>query len=152
MAGYTGQYDCKVDAKGRLKLPAGLLRQLPEGHQGKFVINKGLDNNLDLYTIAAWDKITQELERLSRFNSRQRNFLRAFYKHATHVEMDGSDRILISKKASELIGLKDDAVIMCYGSTIEIWSKESYDANVDVDNDDFSDMADEIFGNINWTE
>lgn len=152
MAGYTGQYDCKIDAKGRLKLPSGLLRQLPENQSGKFVINKGLDNNLDLYTEAAWDKITQKLEQLNKFNSRQREFLRAFYKNAVHIEMDGSERVLIPKKAADLIGLKDEAVIMCYGSSIEIWSKEAYEATVNVDIDNFSDMADEILGNINWND
>lgn len=151
MAGYTGQYDCKIDAKGRLKLPAGLLRQLPEDQSGKFVINKGLDNNLDLYTESAWDKITEKLDKLNKFNSKHREFLRAFYKHATHVEMDSSERILISKKAADLIGLKDEAVIMCFGSSIEIWSKEVYEAN-NTDMDNFSDMADEIFGNINLNE
>lgn len=152
MAGYTGQYDCKIDAKGRLKLPSGLLRQLHENQSGKFVINKGLDNNLDLYTEAAWDKITQKLEQLNKFNSRQREFLRAFYKNAVHIEMDGSERVLIPKKAADLIGLKDEAVIMCYGSSIEIWSKEAYEATVNVEIDNFSDMADEILGNINWND
>lgn len=151
MAGYTGQYDCKIDAKGRLKLPAGLLRQLPEQQSGKFVINKGLDNNLDLYTESAWEKITEKLDKLNKFNSKHREFLRAFYKHAAHVEMDSSERILISKKAADLIGLKDEAVIMSFGSSIEIWSKEAYEAN-NTDMDNFSDMADEIFGNINLNE
>jgi MraZ protein len=70
MTGYTGQYDCKIDVKGRLKLPAGILRQLPEGHEGKLVINKGLDNNLDLYTLPAWEKVTEKLEKLNKFNSK----------------------------------------------------------------------------------
>ena len=152
MTGYTGQYDCKIDVKGRLKLPAGILRQLPEGHEGKLVINKGLDNNLDLYTLQAWEKVTEKLEKLNKFNSKQREFLRAFYRNAVHVELDSSDRMLISKKTSDLIGLKDEAVIIGYGSNIEIWSKDEYEAKINVDIDNFSDMADDILGNINWNE
>ena len=152
MTGYTGQYDCKIDVKGRLKLPAGILRQLPEGHEGKLVINKGLDNNLDLYTLQAWEKVTEKLEKLNKFNSKQREFLRAFYRNAVHVELDSSDRMLISKKTSDLIGLKDEAVIIGYGSNIEIWSKDEYEAKINVDIDNFSDMADDVLGNINWNE
>jgi MraZ protein len=152
MAGYTGQYDCKIDVKGRLKLPTGILRQFPEGHQGKLVINKGLDNNLDLYTLPAWEKVTEKLEKLNKFNSRQRDFLRAFYRNAVHVELDSSDRILISKKSADLIGLKDEAVIIGYGSNIEIWSKDEYESKINVEIDNFSDMADDILGNINWNE
>ena len=152
MTGYTGQYDCKIDVKGRLKLPAGILRQLPEGHQGKFVINKGLDNNLDLYTLSAWEKVTEKLEKLNKFNSKHRDFLRAFYRNAVHVELDGSDRMLISKRTSELIGLKDEAVIIGYGSNLEIWAKEEYETKINVEIDNFSDMADDILGNINLNE
>ena len=148
MAGYTGQYDCKIDAKGRLKLPAGLLRQLSENQSGKFVVNKGLDNNLDLYTEEEWDKITSKMGNLTRLNSKYRKFLRAFYKHAVPVESDSSNRILIHKKLSDLIQLESEAVIMCYGSTIEIWSKDIYEAeNEEIEN--FSEMADDIFNDLN---
>ena len=152
MTVYTGQYDCKIDVKGRLKLPAGILRQLPEGHEGKLVINKGLDNNLDLYTLPAWEKVTEKLEKLNKFNSKHRDFLRAYYRNVVHVELDGSDRMLISKKTADLIGLKDEAVIIGYGSNIEIWSKEEYETKINVDIENYSDMADDILGNINWNE
>jgi len=152
MAGYTGQYDCKVDAKGRMKLPAGILRQLPEDCRDKFVINKGLDNNLDLYTLPAWEKITEKLEKLNRFNSKHRDFLRAFYKNVFHVETDNSERILIPKRVADLVGIKDDAVILGYGSNIEIWSKEEYEAKINVEVEDFSDLADEVLGNLNLNE
>lgn len=148
MTGYTGKFECKVDAKGRMKLPAGLLRQLPEDYSGKFIINKGLDNNLDLYTEDEWKETTQKLKALNRFNSRHRQFLRAFSTNASIVEMDSSDRILIPKNASELIQMGKEAVIQCYGSTIEIWAKEVYDSEIkDIEN--FSDLADSIFGNPN---
>jgi hypothetical protein len=44
---------------------------------------KDLDNNLDLYTLPAWEKVTEKLEKLNKFNSRQRDFLRAFYRNAS---------------------------------------------------------------------
>jgi MraZ protein len=69
-----------------------------------------------------------------------------------HVELDSSDRILISKKTADLIGLKDEAVIIGYGSNIEIWSKDEYESKINVEIDNFSDMADDILGNINWNE
>jgi MraZ protein len=69
-----------------------------------------------------------------------------------HVELDSSDRMLISKKTADLIGLKDEAVIIGYGSNIEIWSKDEYESKINVEIDNFSDMADDILGNINWNE
>ena len=148
MSGFIGQFECKVDAKGRMKLPAGLLRQLPEGSAGTFVINKGLDNNLDLYTMEAWENLTQKLKELNRMNSRKRKFLRDFYENAVHLELDSSDRILIPQKSAQLVGLERDAVIVCYLDNIEIWSKEVYEKEKEDASDDFSDLADEIFGDL----
>jgi hypothetical protein len=48
VANFLGEYDCKLDSKGRLKLPAGLIRQLPPEAQGSFVVNRGLENHLSL--------------------------------------------------------------------------------------------------------
>ncbi|MCO5247626.1 MAG: division/cell wall cluster transcriptional repressor MraZ [Chitinophagales bacterium] len=148
MAKLTGQFECKIDAKGRMKLPAGLLRQLPESNSKVFVINKGLDNNLDLYTEEAWEEITLKLSGLNRMNSRHREFIRAFHKNAVYIEIDSSDRILIPQRSCELAALDKDAVIVCYLGNIEIWAKEVYEKEMSKDMDDFSDMADEIFGNL----
>ncbi|MBC8342891.1 MAG: MraZ N-terminal domain containing protein, partial [Bacteroidetes bacterium] len=41
MSGFIGEYECKIDAKGRIKLPVDLLRQVPEDAKNKFVINRG---------------------------------------------------------------------------------------------------------------
>ena len=59
MAAFTGQYEVKVDAKGRLRLPTDLLRQVEESTRTKYVLNKGLDKCLRLYPIAQWAAITE---------------------------------------------------------------------------------------------
>ena len=78
MNALTGQYEVKVDGKGRLRLPTDLLRQISEDTRTKYVIKKGLDNCLRLYPITQWDTITQELNKLSYFQSKEREFLRYF--------------------------------------------------------------------------
>ncbi len=149
MSVLTGKYECKLDSKGRLKLPSGLLRQLPEDYSGRFVINKGPDNHLDLYTIEEWELIAKKIrDTLNRFNSQHRLFFRDFYDNAFTLEMDKSERILIPQSSAEMVGLKDKAIVFCYDKSIEIWSQEAYNQRKRSDN--FSDLADSIFGNSNF--
>ncbi len=45
-----GEFECKLDAKGRLVVPAALKRQLPDVEQEGLIVNRGFDKNLVIYT------------------------------------------------------------------------------------------------------
>lgn len=148
MLALTGQYDVKIDAKGRLKLPVDLLRQIPDDTKNSYVLNKGLDNCLRLYPIKLWSQVTKELERLSTFRTSDRQFLRFFYQDATNIELDSSDRILVPKRLQEKVSIQSDVIILAYHDTIEIWSKETYNQTIK-EPENFAEMADEIWSRLN---
>ena len=145
---FTGRYEIKTDAKGRLKLPADLLRQVPEETRTTYVLNKGLDNCLRLYPIQQWKQITEEMaKQLSYFRNEDRQFLKYFYQGAINVELDGSDRILVPKRLQDLVGIKSDIVINAYHDAIEIWGSEAYYADLK-EPENFADMADAIWSKL----
>ena len=84
-----GEFPVAIDNKGRLRLPTVLLRQLgekPSEAEGyEFVLNRGFEKCLTLYPKPVWDDITSKLNRLNRFNDRNRMFFRSFYLGATPV-------------------------------------------------------------------
>ncbi|RZK14377.1 MAG: division/cell wall cluster transcriptional repressor MraZ, partial [Hymenobacter sp.] len=45
----TGEYDCKLDPKGRLVLPAKVKAALPNADANQLVLMRGLDPCLVLY-------------------------------------------------------------------------------------------------------
>lgn len=150
MNALTGQYEVKVDGKGRLRMPTDLLRQIPEDTSSKYVINKGLDNCLRLYPIVQWNAITEEMNKnLNWFKSNEREFLRYFYQAATQVELDSNDRILIPKRLIDAVGIKDEVVILAFGDVIEIWNSDVYYGTVAKEPENFAQMADEIWSKIN---
>ena len=51
----TGEFQCKVDAKGRLRIPSSLVRQLGSDNL-TFTINRGFEKHLILYPKMVWDK------------------------------------------------------------------------------------------------
>ncbi len=149
MANLFGEYVCKLDAKGRFMLPAGLKKQLPEADQERFVLNRGFEKNLTLYPDSEWQKITKEINSLNLYNKKNREFVRYFYRGASEVVCDGASRLLLPKTLAEYAGVDKQLVLFAYGNRIEIWSKELYEATMDAEPEEFSDLAEEVMGKIN---
>ena len=148
MVGLTGNYEVKVDSKGRLRLPTNLLQQIPENTRAQFVLNKGMGKCLRLFPKTQWDSVTQEMSKFSYFKNDERNFLRAFYQLATQVEIDSNDRILLSKRLMETVGITDEVVITAFHDVIEIWDSKTYNETI-IEPENFADMADEVWSKLN---
>lgn len=56
MAFFTGEYDCKLDAKGRMVLPAKIKNALPEGSGDELVVRRGFEPCLVLYPMLEYKK------------------------------------------------------------------------------------------------
>ena len=96
-----GEYDCKIDDKGRMRLPSGLISQLGERESYVFVINRGFEKCMMLYPEEVWERITNEINQLNLYSKKNRDFVRYFYRGANKVTMDGADRILVAKRLLE---------------------------------------------------
>ncbi len=147
----TGEYHCKVDTKGRLKLPSGLIRQL-DGQMLNFTINRGFERHLILYPQDVWDKKTKEFSQLSIYNKKNRQAIRYFYRGASLINCDSSDRILIPKLLMDYAGIEREVVLFAYQEQIEIWDKHAYESLLDEEPEDFSDLAEEVLGNLSIDE
>jgi MraZ protein len=150
MYSLAGQYEVKMDAKGRMRLPSDLLRQVPETSRRLYVLNKGLDTGcLNLYPIEKWKEVASKIDALNYFVPENREFQRFFYRAVVQVELDGSDRLLVPKRLQEEIKMKEDIVILAFGQNIEIWPKDVYQTKVDKAPDNFSEMAARVMGGLN---
>jgi MraZ protein len=144
-----GEYECKIDAKGRMRMPSGLIAQLGEGEALSFVINRGFEQCLMLYPEPVWERITNEINQLNLYNKKNRNFVRYFYRGAQKVSMDSADRILVSKRLLEYAGIDKEVVLSAYNDRIEIWAADQYEALLDEEPEDFSDLAEDVLGRAN---
>jgi len=142
MSGLIGEYNCKLDGKGRLSLPSKLRAQFPESAENTLVINRGFEKCLVLYTKEDWLKETAKLNAVDDFMSPEiRRFKRIFTNGANLIQIDNAMRILIPKKLLEYADLSDDVVLSANGSKVEIWSQHLYDTELSVDSDELSNLA-----------
>ena len=144
---FTGEYECKIDAKGRVRLPSSLVRQNPKIELG-FTLNRGFEKHLILYPKDVWGKKTAEIDRLNIYNAKQRQAIRYFYRGATELVLDSNDRFLIPKTLIEYAGISDDLMLFAYQDQIEIWAKEKYEEMISQEPEDFSSIANDIFGSM----
>lgn len=142
----TGEYDCKMDAKGRLKLPAGLIRQLGSSGNLPLVLNRGFEKCLMLYPKEVWDKKAEEVNQLNIYIPKNRQFVRYFYRGASQLTTDSAERILVPKSLSEYAGLGKEVVLFAYHEQIEIWSKDRYEEMLNSEPEEFSGLAESVFG------
>ncbi|MGB3131440.1 MAG: division/cell wall cluster transcriptional repressor MraZ [Saprospiraceae bacterium] len=141
----SGEYEVKIDDRGRLRLPSVLLRQFGASASTRFVVNRGFEKCLLLYPIEAWDEKTKEVDQLSLYSTKERTFARFFYRGATEVIVDGSERILLPKSLMEHAGIEHEIFLLAYQNKVEIWSKENYLKMIDEEPDDFAALAEEVF-------
>lgn len=125
MTGFLGEYEVRLDAKGRFLLPSGYKKQISDGN-APFVLNRGFEKCLRVYTQESWEPLFQQLSQLNDFDPEVRTFKRYFLNGATLVELDTAGRILIPKNLIEYAGLDKDIILAPSTGKIEIWDKTRY--------------------------
>lgn len=149
MGQLTGEFECKLDAKGRMVLPAALKRQLPDVEQEGLVVNRGFEKHLVFYTKTEWAKITKKLAKLNRYKAKNRQFIRTFTRGHTELSLDAAGRVLFPKSLLEYAGIGSEVVLLCQFDQIEVWSKDAYvKLWEEEDDEDFAALAEEVMGDI----
>ncbi len=147
MTDFLGEYASTLDAKGRFLLPAGFKKQLPDEDTGKFVINRGFDRCLTLYTVREWEPLFAKIKALNEFDPKQREFRRVFLSGATFVEPDSAGRILVPPTLKTYAELEKDIVITSAGEKMEIWDSKKHKQLFDsFSSDAFSDLGRQVMG------
>ena len=140
MAFFTSEFECKLDTKGRLVLPAKIKANLPEVSSNELVLRKGFESNLTLYPMLEYKKLHNRISALSDFNPEQRRLKRMFFKSIAQVELDSAGRILIPKAMLAHASIEKEALLIGVGNYIEIWNPEVLE-NESIPDADMSELA-----------
>ncbi|MCH4166571.1 MAG: division/cell wall cluster transcriptional repressor MraZ [Megasphaera sp.] len=139
---FMGEYSHTIDAKGRVILPAKFREELGEC----FVVTRGLEGCLSVYTMEAWKSLSAAMKKLKASKENVRAFKRFVFGSASEVEFDKQGRILIPGTLRTYAGLKKDVTVLGTGEKIEIWNKEAYDeyaAKIVPDMEEIAESLDE---------
>jgi len=148
MAGLVGEFEVKLDDKGRFLFPSGLRKQLPTSSQRDFMLNKGFEECLTLFPLQDWERISDKLSKMNLFKPKNRMFYRLFHQGAKQVTLDNAGRVLIPVALMERVGLESEVMLIAYNDRIEIWDKSKYFDMIEGNMADFADLADEVMGDL----
>ena len=138
---FIGEYHHNIDEKSRLIMPSKFRYDLGE----TFVITRGMDSCLFVYTKETWNNITNKLSELSFTKKDVRAFQRFFLSAATICEFDKQGRINISSPLASYANLTKECVIIGVNDRIEIWSKENFDKFLNESMENVTEIAEHLF-------
>lgn len=138
---FMGEYHHSIDEKGRLIIPSKYREELGNN----FIITRGIEKCLFVYSNENWQQITHKLESLPFTKKDARQFVRFFLSGATIAEFDKQGRINLTLPLIKYANLSKECVIIGTGDRLEIWSLEDWNDFFNSAKDNMSDIAENIF-------
>ena len=133
---FRGESTHKVDAKGRVSIPA-LFRRVLEacdpawdtGRNPELVIVYGDHRRsyLECYTMEAIAEVDARIDRLPRGSAQRKALQNLFQGQSLPTSVDETGRLVLPQKLRQKIGLDDEAFFIAAGDTFQIWKPETYE-------------------------
>ena len=121
---FLGEFEYRVDDKGRVPVPPKFRRELKEG----VILAQGPEKCILLYTPAEWKKLANALTTGAIARSKVRRLNRAIFATAFNLSLDGQGRIALPIPLREYAGIEDEVIIAGANTYIELWTKEQWEA------------------------
>lgn len=127
---FVGKYYNSTDSKFRLIVPAKFRDELG----CRCIVAKSLDKCLTIYPFGQWEKfVSEKLELLPDSNPNARRLKRHFLSSAAECDVDKQGRLTIPQELKEYAGIEKDLITVGSDKTIEIWSRQNWDDELDPD-------------------
>lgn len=128
---FMGEFKHNLDTKGRVIMPSKFRDNLGD----KFVITKGFDSCLSIYSLKDWESLQAKLATMPMTNADARNIRRMIVGGATELEPDKQGRILIPITLRNYANIEKEVSIIGNIDHIEVWSSDMWEkaSNVDAD-------------------
>ena len=141
-----GTYAPKIDAKGRMALPAKMRPQLGEG----LVMARGQERCIYLLPATEFRRIAMQIQRTSMGNKAAREYLRVFLSGAVDQDPDKQGRVLVPQMLRDYANLGDDIVVIGVGTRAEIWDRKTWESYLADKEQGYSDIADDVLPEVEF--
>lgn len=136
-----GEYHHNIDEKGRLIIPAKFREEIGN----RFIITKGLDGCLFVYSLAEWEKIVGRLKRLPFTKKDARIFSRFFLASATICEFDHQGRVNLMNSLTLYAGIKKECAIIGVNDRLEIWALDKLNNIMQENYEKLDEISENLF-------
>jgi MraZ protein len=138
---YFGTYEHKLDAKGRMFLPAKWREKLAEG----LVVTRGQERCLYVWSMPEFERFSERLSAAPMTNKGARDFTRMFFAGASDETPDAQGRITIPPMLRGYASLERECVVIGARDRIEIWDSAAWRAYSEQQEQPYADQSEEVF-------
>lgn len=133
---FRGESHHKVDAKGRVSIPASFRRVLEAGDPSwqsgsnpELVIVYGDQRRsfLECYTMDAIAEVDAKIDALPRGSMQRKMLQRMFHGQSFPTNVDETGRLVLPAKLRQKVDLESEAFFIAAGDTFQIWKPETYE-------------------------
>ncbi|MFD1157422.1 division/cell wall cluster transcriptional repressor MraZ [Roseovarius aestuarii] len=151
---FRGEFNQKVDGKGRMSIPADFRAVLADGDPRcpdhplpRLVVLHGphLKNCLHAYTIEDMAEIEAGIRRLKRGSPERKRASRLILGKSWETEIDKDGRIVLPQRLRQQIGLEGEATMAAMGDYFEIWNSKTFEATEAPDTDEWLEEQDDDY-------
>ncbi len=121
---FFGEFEYRIDEKGRVPIPPRFRRELKEG----VVLTPGVERCITAYPLSEWKKLAATLTTGSVTRSKLRRLNRAIFATAFSLNIDGQGRIALPVPIRQYAGIEDEVIIAGANNYLELWNKEQWEA------------------------
>ena len=117
---FLGEYELRLDHKGRLAIPA----RFRDAFRGGLVLSRGFDRCLIVYTLDEWGRVAEELASLPVTQANPRRIARFTFSGAFDLSLDRQGRVVLPAALRQYAGLNDDVVLVGSYSHLQVWDRD----------------------------
>ena len=148
MINLIGTYECTVDNKGRIMIPAQLKKQLDGFTKEPFILKRSVFQNcLELFPYSEWKLMMDKVNKLNRFVKKNNDCIRMYTAGVMSIVLDSNGRLLVLKDLIAISKLTKNVVLSSSINIIEIWDKDEYEKSINDPKVDFAKLTEEVMGN-----
>ncbi len=121
---FFGEFEYRIDEKGRVPIPPRFRRELKEG----VVLTPGIEKCITAYPLSEWKKLAATLTTGTVTRSKLRKLNRAIFATAFSLNIDGQGRIALPIPLRQYAGIEEEVVVAGANNYLELWNKEQWEA------------------------
>lgn len=130
MAGFVSHYTNRLDAKGRVSVPAPFRQELTrDGFEGLYCFPSLFQPAVDAGGHKLVDQIQRRLEGFDTLTLDHDALSTALYGASETLKIDGDGRVMLSDMIREHAGVKDKVTFVGQGYKFQIWEPERFRAH-----------------------
>ena len=137
---FIGEYSHNLDTKGRIVIPNKFREELQE----TFILTRGLDGCLTIYSNEQWQTIFRKLSNLPSTKRAARQYIHMLTSRACECSLDKQGRIQIPAYLSDPVNIKKECVVVGVNDHIEIWDKDTWNAYYEEASESYEEIAEEL--------